>query len=152
MQRKLCLLIVAIMLCSSLGSPANAQYPDRAIKMIVPFPAGGNTDNIFRALAPLLQKHLGRPVVIGNVTGASGTVGAQEAKDSAADGYTIYALPDYIHLVYYSGLTDVSYKDFEPICLVAATPSVLAASPKTPWRSWQEFLADAKQRRGARNE
>jgi tripartite-type tricarboxylate transporter receptor subunit TctC len=148
MLQKLYLLFVAMLLCSILGPSANAEYPDRAIKMIVPFPAGGNTDNIFRALAPLLQKHLGRPVVISNVTGASGTVGAREAKGSAADGYTIYALPDYIHLVYYSGLTDISYKDFEPICLVAATPSVLAASPKTPWKNWQEFLADAKRRPG----
>jgi tripartite-type tricarboxylate transporter receptor subunit TctC len=50
--------------------------------------------------------------------------------------------------VHYSGLTDISYKDFEPICLVAATPSVLTASPKTPWKDWQEFLADAKKRPG----
>ena len=55
---------------------------------------------------------------------------------------------DYIHLVHYSGLTDISYKDFEPICLVSATPSVLTASPKTPWKDWAEFLADAKKRPG----
>ncbi len=87
-------------------------------------------------------------MVIANVGGASGTVGAREAKGSPADGYTIYAMHDYIHLVHYSGLTDISYKDFEPICLVSATPSVLTASPKTPWKNWQEFLADAKKRPG----
>jgi tripartite-type tricarboxylate transporter receptor subunit TctC len=130
------------------GSAAAQQYPDRAIKMIVPWAAGGDTDNIFRPLAPLLQKQLGQTVVIANVTGASGTVGAREAKGSPPDGYTIYAMHDYIHLVHYSGLTDISYKDFEPICLVAATPSVLTASPKTPWKNWQEFLADAKKRPG----
>ena len=72
--------------------------------MIVPWAAGGDTDNIFRPLAPLLQKHLGQPVVIANVGGASGTVGAREAKGSPADGYTIYAVHDYIHLVHYAGL------------------------------------------------
>ncbi len=103
-MKKLWFLVATMLLCASLGLPARAQYPDRAIKMIVPFPAGGTTDNIFRTLAPLLQKHLGQPVVIANVTGGSGTDGAREARGSAADGYTIFAMPDYIHFVYYSGL------------------------------------------------
>ncbi len=90
----------------------------------------------------------GQPVVIANVGGASGTVGAREAKGSPADGYTVYAMHDYIHLVHYAGLTDITYKDFEPICLVSATPSVLTASPKTPWKNWKEFLEDAKKRPG----
>jgi tripartite-type tricarboxylate transporter receptor subunit TctC len=148
-MRKLIFSVAAALLAASLTAPANAQqYPDRAVKMIVPWAAGGDTDNIFRPLGPLLQKHLGQPVVIANVTGASGTVGAREAKGSPADGYTIYAMHDYIHLVHYSGLTDISYKDFDPVCLVAATPSILTASPKTPWKDWQEFLADAKKRPG----
>jgi tripartite-type tricarboxylate transporter receptor subunit TctC len=131
-----------------LTGPASAQYPDRPVKMIVPWAAGGDTDNIFRPLAPLLQKHLGQPVVIANVGGASGTVGAREAKGSPPDGYTIYAVHDYIHLVHYAGLTDITYKDFEPICRVSATPSVLTASPKTPWKTWKELLEDAKKRPG----
>jgi tripartite-type tricarboxylate transporter receptor subunit TctC len=143
------LAVLAVLAAASFALPAAAQqYPDRPIKMIVPWAAGGDTDNIFRPLAPLLQKHIGQTIVIANVTGASGTVGAREAKGSPADGYTLYAMHDYIHLVNYSGLTDVSYKDFEPICLVAATPSVLTASPKTPWKNWAEFLADAKARPG----
>jgi putative tricarboxylic transport membrane protein len=147
--KKLILVLAAVLASASLAAPAGAQqYPDRAIKMIVPWAAGGDTDNIFRPLAPLMQKHLGQPVVIANVTGASGTVGAREAKASPADGYTIYAMHDYIHLVHYSGLTDISYKDFEPVCLVSATPSVLTASPKTPWKDWAELLADAKKRPG----
>ena len=148
-MKKTILVLAAVLASASLSAPAGAQqYPDRAIKMIVPWAAGGDTDNIFRPLAPLMQKHLGQPVVIANVTGASGTVGAREAKGSPADGYTIYAMHDYIHLVHYSGLTDISYKDFEPVCLVSATPSVLTASPKTPWKDWAEFLADAKKRPG----
>ena len=122
---------------AALGAPASAQqYPDRAIKMIVPWAAGGDTDNIFRPFAPLLQKHIGQTVVIANVGGASGTVGAREAKGSPADGYTLYAVHDYIHLTYYAGIADVKYNDFEPICLLAATPSVLTSSPKTPWKDW----------------
>jgi tripartite-type tricarboxylate transporter receptor subunit TctC len=147
--KKLGLAIAAAVLSAAIAAPAGAQqYPDRPVKMIVPWAAGGDTDNIFRPLSPLLQKHLGQPVVIANVGGASGTVGAREAKNSPADGYTVYAMHDYIHLVNYAGLTDISYKDFEPICLVAATPSVLTASPKTPWKDWKGFVEDAKKRPG----
>jgi tripartite-type tricarboxylate transporter receptor subunit TctC len=134
---------------AAMAMPAAAQnYPERPIKMIVPWAAGGDTDNIFRPFAPLLQKHIGQPIVIANVVGASGTVGAREAKGSPPDGYTLYAVHDYIHLVHYAGVTDVKYSDFEPICLLSATPSVLTASPKTPWKTWAELAEDAKKRPG----
>jgi tripartite-type tricarboxylate transporter receptor subunit TctC len=133
----------------SLSTPAGAAaYPERPIKMIVPWAAGGDTDNIFRPFAPLLQKQLGQTVVITNIGGASGTKGAKEAKESPADGYTLYAVHDYIHSTYYTGVADVNYTDFEPICLIASTPSVLTASAKTPWKDWKELLADAKARPG----
>ncbi len=129
-------------------SSSFAVYPDRPIKLVVPWAAGGDTDNIFRPFAPLLQKQLGQTVVIANVGGASGTKGAKEAKDSPADGYTLYAVHDYIHSTYYAGVADVAYTDFEPICLIASTASVLTASPKTPWSDWKGLLADAKARPG----
>jgi tripartite-type tricarboxylate transporter receptor subunit TctC len=140
--------MLAALLFASASPQARAEFPDRAVKMIVPWAAGGDTDNIFRPLAQLLQKQLAQPVVIANVGGASGTVGAREAKGSPADGYTIYAVHDYIHLVHYAGLTEITYRDFEPICRVSATSSVLTASPKTPWKNWQEFVDDAKKRPG----
>jgi len=140
------LFIAAVASC--IGLSAYAAYPERPIKMIVPWAAGGDTDNIFRPFAPLLQKPLGQTVVIANVGGASGTKGAKEAKDSPADGYTLYAVHDYIHSTYWAGVADVQYTDFEPICLISSTPSVLTASPKTPWKSWQDLLADAKKRPG----
>jgi len=123
----------------------NAAFPDRPIKMIVPWAAGGDTDNIFRPFAPALQKALGgTTVVIANIGGASGTVGAREAKGSPPDGYTVYAVHDYIHLTYYTGMSDVNYLDFEPVCLIAATPSIVTASPKTKWNSMKEMVEDAK--------
>ena len=124
---------------------AQAAYPDRPIKLIVPWAAGGDTDNIFRPFVPALQKALGgATVVIANVGGASGTVGAREAKTSPPDGYTLFAVHDYIHSTYYTGIADVNYWDFEPVCLVASTPSILTASPKTKWNTMQEMVADAK--------
>ena len=146
------LCVGAALVAASFCQTASAQqFPDRPIKMIVPWAAGGDTDNIFRPFAPLLQKHLGQTVVIANVGGASGTKGAKEAKDSPPDGYTLYAVHDYIHSTYYTGVADVNYWDFEPICLISATPSVLTASPKTPWKDWKGLLADAPRRVRARS-
>jgi len=126
------------------SASAFADYPDRPIKLVVPWAAGGDTDNIFRPFAPQLQKHLGETVVIANIGGASGTKGAKEVKSSPADGYTLYAVHDYIHSTYYTGVSDVNYTDFEPICMIASTASVLTASPKTAWKDWAGLLADAK--------
>ncbi len=135
----------------ALCAVANVQaaYPDRPVKMIVPWAAGGDTDNIFRPFAPALQKALGgTTVVIANIGGASGTVGAREAKGSPPDGYTLYAVHDYIHSTYYTGMSDVNYTDFEPVCLISGTPSVLTASPKTKWSTMKELVDDAKARPG----
>lgn len=136
--------LLAVLVAALVAAPVHAAYPDRPIKLIVPWGAGGDTDNIYRAFQPMFQQHLGGTIVIANVGGASGTRGAKEAKDSPPDGYTIFAVHDSIHSTYYTGVADVNYWDFEPICLVSATPSILTAAPNTPWKSIQEMLADAR--------
>jgi len=127
---------------------AGADYPDRPIKMIVPWAAGGDTDAICRVIAASMEKNLGKPVVIVNITGASGTVGARETKKAAPDGYTILSVHDFIHTTLHTGVADLSYKDFEPVCLLTSTPSVFAAYGKTPWKSMKELIEDAKKRPG----
>lgn len=140
--------IAAACLALASATPALAAYPERPVKLIVPWAAGGDTDNIFRPFAQALQKTLGQAVVVANIGGASGTVGAREAKNSPPDGYTLYAVHDYIHSTYYTGLSDINYTDFEPICLVASTPSILTASPKTTWKTLKELVDDARARPG----
>jgi len=141
--------VVTVLAAMALAASSGlAAYPERPVKMIVPWAAGGDTDSIFRPFAQIFQKHLGGTVVIANVTGASGTAGAREAKGSPPDGYTLYSTHDYIHSTYYTGVADVAYSDFEPICSISSTPSVLTASPKTKWTSWQELSNDAKARPG----
>jgi tripartite-type tricarboxylate transporter receptor subunit TctC len=129
---------------SAAASSAWAAFPDRPVKMVVPWAAGGDTDVIYRAFQPFFQKALGATVVIANVGGASGAKGAKEAQDSPGDGYTILALHDSIHLTYYTGVADVAYSDFQPVCLVTATPSILTVSPKTPWKDFKSLIADSK--------
>jgi tripartite-type tricarboxylate transporter receptor subunit TctC len=125
-----------------------AAYPERPIKFIVPWAAGGDTDAIKRVFGNMLQKELGQPVVVANITGASGTVGAREAKNAPPDGYTLYSTHDYIHSTYYTGVSDVNYTDFEPVCLATATPSILTASGKARWTTFKELLDDVKRRPG----
>ena len=134
------------------GGPAPeagaAAYPERPVKFILPWAAGGDTDVIKRVFANMLQKELGQPVVVTNITGASGTVGAREAKNAPPDGYTIYSTHDYIHSTYYTGVSDVNYGDFEPVCLVTSTPAILAAYGKSRWSNLKELLDDARRRPG----
>lgn len=138
--------VIALLASACVAVPAFAAYPERPVKLVVPWAAGGDTDVIYRAFAPHLQKHLGNTVVIANVGGASGTKGAKEAKDAPADGYTIFAVHDSIHSTYYTGVADVNWNDFVPICLVASTPSIITASPKSPWADMKAMIADAKAR------
>jgi tripartite-type tricarboxylate transporter receptor subunit TctC len=114
--------------------------------MIVPWAAGGDTDAICRVIASSMEKHLGKPVIIVNITGASGTVGAREAVKAAPDGYTIFSVHDFIHTTYYTGVGELTYKDFEPVSLLTSTPSVFAAYAKTPWNSLKELIEDARKR------
>ena len=139
-------LVTALTLLVLGQTTANAAYPDRPIKMIVPWAAGGDTDAIHRVIANSMEKQLGKPVVIVNIAGASGTVGAREAMKAAPDGYTILAIHDFIHTTYYTGVADLTYKEFEPVALVTSTPSVLAAYGKTPWNSMKELIEDARKR------
>ena len=127
---------------------ALAAYPDRPVKLIVPWAAGGDTDSIYRAFQPHFQKHLGGTLVVANVGGASGTKGAKEAKESPGDGYTIFAVHDSIHSTFYTGVADVNSTDFQPICLVSSTPLIITASPKTQWSDMKALIADAKARPG----
>mgnify|MGYP000583810396 CR=1 FL=1 len=138
--------LIAFMLLGAGLTPAWAAYPDRPIKMIVPWAAGGDTDAIFRVIASAMEKHLGKPVVIVNITGASGTVGARETKKAPPDGYTILSIHDFIHTTYYTGVAELTYRDFDPVALMTSTPSVLAAYGKAPWNNFKELIEDAKKR------
>jgi tripartite-type tricarboxylate transporter receptor subunit TctC len=143
------LLLVATFLFAWAGvTDAGSAYPDRPVKMIIPWAAGGDTDVVKRIFANHFQKHLGQPVVVSNVTGASGTVGAREAKAAPPDGYTIYSVHDYIHGTYYTGITDINHWDFEPVCRIVFTPNLVGANAKTKWNSMADLVADAKQRPG----
>lgn len=147
MKRALSLLLLAALL-GALTSLGLAAYPERPVKMIVPWAAGGDTDAITRVFTEIARKYFPEPLVVINIPGGSGTAGAREAKASPPDGYTIYSIHDSLHITYHTGVSDVGYRDFEPICLATVTPSILAASPASPWKSFQELVEDSRKRPG----
>lgn len=130
------------------ASLALAAYPERPVKLIIPWAAGGDTDATQRPFAEIAKKYFEQPLVVVNITGASGTVGAREAKNSPPDGYTLFSVHDYISATYWTGVSDISYKDFDTVCLITTTPEILTAHGKAPWSNMRELIADAKKRPG----
>lgn len=131
---------------------AQVGYPNRPIKLIVPFPPGGNVDLSARILAPELAKDLGQPVIVENKAGAAGTLGLDAVAKSAPDGYTLGIASPVNHLAapsLYPKLPYDSIKDFTPVGLIASVPMVLVVGPSSPVKSVQELLALARSRKGA---
>jgi tripartite-type tricarboxylate transporter receptor subunit TctC len=126
---------------------AAQQYPDRAVKVIVPFSAGGFTDSLARIVAQKLGEKWGQPVVVENKPGAGGNIGAELAARSAPDGYTLFVACTPTHGVNPSLYKDVKFdpvKDFEPVVLMVATPNVLIANPAFPVKTVRELVALGK--------
>jgi tripartite-type tricarboxylate transporter receptor subunit TctC len=139
-----------------LAGPAFAQqaWPNKPIKMIVPFAPGGASDFVARIIAPPMSELLGQQVVIENKAGASGNIGMESAAKSAPDGYTIY-LGNIgtiaINPAVFSTLTINPQKDFIPVTLVAETPSILVAHPSVGISTATDLVRLAKDRPGALN-
>ena len=123
------------------------SYPNKTIKFLVPFPAGSATDVAARVLAESMGKELGQAIVVDNKAGALGTIGANEVKAAAADGYTILVTTSTTQAAVMSLLKKVPYdpiKDFTPIGKIATTPFVLVVNDKVPASNLKEFIAYVK--------
>ena len=132
---------------------AQAKYPDRAIRMISPFPPGGTVDVNARILAPMVTKSIGQQVVVDNRAGASGIIGTAEAARARPDGYTILinTTPMVTNPLMYSKVPYNVLTDFDYITVLSTTPSFISVHPSVPARSVRELLALAKQRPGEIN-
>nr|WP_249780343.1 tripartite tricarboxylate transporter substrate-binding protein [Bradyrhizobium sp. dw_411] len=130
------------------GAPAHAQdFPARPITMIVPFAVGGPADITGRIVADIFTRHLGQRVIVENINGAGGTIGAQRAARAPADGYTIFFGHTGTNALAPAFYPDIAYdpqKDFEPIGLTAEYPEVLVVRKEFPAKTLSEFVAYAK--------
>lgn len=143
----LCLAAAAMLLSGSLLRAAD--YPVKTIQVINPFPPGAVTDIVARILAPRMSALLGQQVVILNKAGGGGAVGIQAAKEAAPDGYTILVTPPPILIIpIVNKNSSFTTKDFIPIALATSSPNTTVVRADAPWKSFEEFIADAKKKPG----
>ena len=137
------------------GSLAHAQtYPVKPIRIVIPYPPGGGTDIVIRAVSGRLSERLGQPVVVDNRGGATGTIGSEAVAHAAPDGYTLLAHTN-------AGITILPHlnkklpydpiKDFAPVTLAASSPYLFVVNPKVAATSVRELIALAKAHPGELN-
>lgn len=131
-------------------SPVAAEYPERPVTLICPFPAGGAMDIVARNLVEAMKRHFPKPVAVVNRPGAAGTIGNAEVVQARPDGYTI-GISAVAVLTVQPHRTDLPYKtpdDYEPMIKLVNLPIVLAVKADAPWKSAREFLEAARSQPG----
>ena len=151
MRNMRALLLAAAGLLIALATPAAAQqdYPNRPIRLIIPFPAGGSNDIVGRAIAQQMGDRLGKQVIVDNRTGAGGVIGTELAAHAPPDGYTIlvisiaHSVNPWLYKLPYDPI-----KAFAPIGIMGTGTNVLTVHPSLPANSLKDLLAMAKEKPG----
>lgn len=146
------LLNLAVLLCCA-GAPALAQkFPDKPVRLVIPFPAGGGADSMARPMAARLSTLLGQPVVLDHRAGAGGTIAAEAVAVAAPDGYTLLFGTVGTHAINSGLRSKLPYdpvKDFAPVAMTHVAPRVLVVHPSLPAVDVKELIALAKAKPGA---
>ena len=154
MKRRLLVLVSAIGLTLAPAIGLAQAYPAKPIRLIVPFPAGGATDILARALSQKLGEKIGQAVVVENRPGAGGTIGADAAAKSAPDGYTLLLATSSTHSIGPAVNPKIPYNfeaDFTPIAYVASSPNVVVVPNTLPVKTMREFIDYARKNPGKLN-
>ena len=141
---------LALFLLAATALPAFAEYPERPVTLICPFPAGGAMDATARALAEAMKKTFPKPLVVVNRPGAAGTIGNSEVTQAKPDGYTL-GISALAVLTVQPHITDLPYKGpdtYTPIMKLVNLAIVLAVRHDAPWNTAQQFLEAAKRSPG----
>lgn len=135
-----------LLACAAL--PAQADYPEKPLRLVVPFPPGGSTEPLARILSQKLGEAFGQQLIVDNRPGAGSTIGAEIVAKSPPDGYTLFlgSISNAISAALYPKLNFDIVRDFAPVTLLATTPGVLVVHPALPVKTVRELLALAKAR------
>ncbi len=133
-----CLLVAA-----GIGGAAQAaDYPERDISAVIPFSPGGGTDTVARAIANLAEQELGRSIIIQNKPGATGATATEYVHQQPADGYTLLMAAENQNLYRTTGLSQLSFHDFEPILLAAEAYPLIVVQNDARWKTISELLGE----------
>lgn len=152
-MRKLLIALMSAAVLMPLFARAADGFPERPLRMIVPFPPGGSVDVVARIAGQKMTEIAGQSIVVDNRAGASGNIGTELAARAPADGYTIMmtTIPLVVNPSLFSKIPYDVVRDFAPVSLIAAAPFVLAVHPSLPARSVKELVALARARPGQLN-
>ena len=142
--------VALALLGSSSISAQTDNYPNRPIKLVIPYAAGGGSDTVARIMSPHLKNILNQPIIIENKGGVGSTIGTDSVAKSEPDGYTLLLNTDVIAIMpsLFKKLNFDPQKDFAPISFITSAPIVLAANPEFPVNSVKELIALAKKNPG----
>jgi tripartite-type tricarboxylate transporter receptor subunit TctC len=143
----------AVALAVAIASPCAAQYPDKPIRLLLPFPAGGTVDLVARLVTAQMADELGRPFVVENKAGAGGVIATDATAKAPPDGYTLLlTTPNHtINAALNSKLPYDTERDIVPIAIVAEVPELLVSHPAAPFRSFAGFVDYARKNPGKLN-
>lgn len=142
-------LIVLFCLLTMAGQVFADDWPTKALNLVVPYSAGGNSDFNARAIAKYLPDLVGVPVVVTNMPGSGGTIGAAQVKNAKPDGYTILVHQLSLSIAEAAGMADYGIKDFDLGCVLSkSSPEVLVALTKAPYNNIPEMIEYTKQHPG----
>ncbi len=149
-MKQLCRIFAALCLvaCFAFSSAHAAGFPEKDITIIVSWNAGGGSDLITRQLAHLMERELGRTVIVLNKPGGGGTVGFAELSRAKPDGYTLGVVTNSMLLQKFVSVNYVDHKLFDHIAMVNEDPASLTVGADAPWNTMQEFIEDAKKNPG----
>lgn len=139
-------LLLAVALIGGTSLAQAADFPTKDLSGVIQWGAGGATDNVARAVTPLVEKHLGKQVVLQNKPGATGAVAVQWVHNQPSDGYTLLYGAENPLLYRVLDISQLEYKDFYPITIIARNVGVVLCGVNQPWKTVTELFEDAKKK------
>ncbi|MGH8635480.1 MAG: Bug family tripartite tricarboxylate transporter substrate binding protein [Burkholderiales bacterium] len=141
------LIVTGAALLGANAVQAQDKYPNHPIRLIVPFPPGGQADNVSRHLSAKITPIFGHQLIIDNRSGAAGTLGSAEAARARPDGYTLVLVTTSTHAINPTAMASIPYdavKDFAPITVIGTGPIAISVHPSVPARTLKQLVADVK--------
>ncbi len=144
MSKKIVFLIAALALLGLTFTAQAGEFPDKAIKLVVPYAPGGGSDVSARVVAKHLNKYLPVEVVVTNMTGGSGKVAEAEMMKTKPDGYTLMWQHQILDIAYVTGRSDYTWEVYQPVCLPAQSYMAVVVPKNSPYKTIQDVIAAAK--------